>query len=135
MRNKIFIKHNISSLLQESSCLIDVGKILSDSYCNNSESFIREAEFDAFCYFRKIIDLIIPVGINSVCFSNIGILLEKCFSLDVSKFFLEYAKHYQVYIAQENLFIENETTLYWNIENPKDKIVFAQGVLEFVGDD
>ena len=135
MRNKIFIKHNISSSSQESCCLIDVGSVLSDSYYNNSESFICEARFDSFCYFRKIIDLVIPIGIKCVYFSNIGILLEKCFSLDVSKFFLEYAKHFQPYIAQENLFIENETTLYWNIENPKDKIVFAKGVLEFVGDD
>ena len=67
---------------------------------------------------------------ESTIFSNLGILLEKDFALDVPRFFLEYAKDYQVFVLQGPFNIVDRNKLVWNVDNPENKIEFAQGVIE-----
>lgn len=130
MRNKIYVTNEVPHEQQEQCCLIDVGKVLSNAYKNNPEEFTKESEFDSFYYFRQILDGLIDSSKTRIVFSNLGILLEKDFSLDVPKFLLEYAKDYQVFILQGPFNIINGNKLVWNIDKPENKIEFAQGVIE-----
>lgn len=133
MRNKIYVTTKMPHEQQEQCCYIDVGKILPTVYKTNPEEFKNESQFDSFCYFRKIVDSHITSDKTRIVFSNFGILLEKDFALDVPRFFLEYAKDYQVFILQESLIIIDGTALVWNVENPHDKIEFMPGILDTRG--
>ena len=119
---------------QEQCCSIDVGKVLSNAYKTNLVEFTKESKFDSFYYFRQILDGIIEPCKTRIVFSNLGILLEKDFSLDVSKFLLEYAKDYQVFILQGPFNIIDGNKLVWNVENPNNKIEFNQGVVEVLSE-
>ncbi len=119
---------------QEQCCSIDVGKVLSNTYKNNPEEFTKESKFDSFYYFRQILDGIIEPNKTRIVFTNLGILLEKDFSLDVPKFLLEYAKDYQVFILQGPFNIIDGNKLVWNVENPNNKIEFNQGVVEVLSE-
>ena len=94
--------------------------------------FEKETKFDAFYYFRQIIDSVIEPNNTRIVFTNLGILLEKDFSLDVPKFLLEYAKDYQVFILQGPFKIIDGNKIFWNIEKPESKIEFSQGVIEIL---
>lgn len=115
---------------QEQCCNIDVGKVIANDYKNNPMVFEKETKLDAFYYFRQIIDSIIEPNKTRIVFTNLGILLEKDFSLDVPKFLLEYAKDYQVFILQGPFNIVDGNKLVWNIDKPESKIEFSQGVIE-----
>ena len=130
MRNKIYVTKEIPQEQQEQCCFIDIGKILANAYKNAPEEFAKESKFDAFYYFRRIIDGIIEPSKTRIVFTNLGILLEKDFSLDVPKFLLEYAKDYQVFVLQGPFNIIDGTKLVWNVENPSNKIEFNKGVVE-----
>lgn len=130
MRNKIYIANRMPREQEEQCAFIDVGKVLSLAYKEDPAKFESEAIFDSFCYFRKIIDEQISERTTRLAFSNVGILLEKPFSLDVSRFFLEYAKDYQVFVLQGPFNIIDGNKLVWNIDKPENKIEFAQGVIE-----
>lgn len=130
MRNKIHITSEMPLSQEEQCCSIDVGKALACAYRNNPENFKRESRFDSFCYFRQILDSSIAPDKTRIVFSNFGILLEKYFALDVPRFFLEYAKDYQVFILQETFNIVDGNKIVWSIDNPENKIEFAQGVIE-----
>jgi hypothetical protein len=130
MRNKIYITKEMPHEQQEQCCSIDVGKVLSNAYKNNPVEFTKESEFDSFYYFRQILDGLIAPSKTRIVFSNLGILLEKTFSLDVPKFLLAYAKDYQVFILQGPFNIVDGNKLVWNIDKPENKIEFSQGVIE-----
>jgi len=130
MRNKIYLTKNTPYSQQDQCCTIDIGKALANAYKNNPLTFEKEAKFDAFYYFRQIVDSVIEPCKTRIVFSNLGILLEKDFSLDVSKFLLEYAKDYQVFILQGPFNIVDGNKLVWNIDKPENKIEFSQGVIE-----
>lgn len=115
---------------QEQCCLIDMGKVLSNAYKTNPVEFTKESKFDSFYYFRQILDGLIDNSKTRIVFSNLGILLEKDFALDVPKFLLEYAKDYQVFILQGPFNIVDGNKLVWNIDKPENKIEFSQGVIE-----
>lgn len=115
---------------QEQCCLIDMGKVLSNAYKTNPVEFTKESKFDSFYYFRQILDGLIDNSKTRIVFSNLGILLEKDFALDVPKFLLEYAKDYQVFILQGPFNIVDGNKLVWNIDKPENKIEFSQGVME-----
>lgn len=115
---------------QEQCCLIDMGKVLSNAYKTNPVEFTKESKFDLFYYFRQILDGLIDNSKTRIVFSNLGILLEKDFALDVPKFLLEYAKDYQVFILQGPFNIVDGNKLVWNIDKPENKIEFSQGVIE-----
>ena len=132
MRNKIYVTKEMPLEQQEQCCFVDVGKVLSNAYKNAPVEFAKESKFDAFYYFRRIIDSFIEASKTRIVFSNLGILLEKDFSLDVPKFLLEYAKDYQIFILQDPFNIVDGNKLVWNIDNPLDKIEFRQGVLETI---
>lgn len=132
MRNKIYVTKEMPLEQQEQCCFVDVGKVLSNAYKNAPVEFAKESKFDAFYYFRRIIDSFIEASKTRIVFSNLGILLEKDFALDVSKFLLEYAKDYQIFILQDPFNIVDGNKLVWNIDNPLDKIEFRQGVLETI---
>lgn len=117
---------------QEQCCLIDMGKVLSNAYKANPVEFTKESKFDSFYYFRQILDGLIDNSKTRIVFSNLGILLEKDFALDVPKFLLEYAKDYQVFILQGPFNIVDGNKLVWNIDKPENKIEFSQGVIETV---
>lgn len=134
MRNKIYVTKNVPISLQKQCCSIDVGYLLANEYKLNSCEFEKEAKFDAFTYFRKIIDKEIEINTTRIVFSNLGILLEKDFALDVSKILLEYAKDYQVFVISGPFNLVDETKLVWNVENPSNKIEFNKGVLELFSD-
>lgn len=130
MRNKIYVTTKMPQSQQEQCCSIDVGKALANAYKNNPDEFTRESKFDSFYYFRQILDNYISKDKTRIVFSNFGILLEKDFALDVPRFFLEYAKDYQVFVLQGPFNIINGNKLVWNIDKPENKIEFAQGVIE-----
>lgn len=130
MRNKIYVTKQMPYEQQDQCCFIDVGKVLSNAYQKNSEAFTKESRFDSFNYFRQILDVAIEPEKTRIVFSNLGILLEKDFSLDVPKFLLEYAKDYQVFILQGPFNIVDGNKLVWNIDKPENKIEFSQGVIE-----
>ena len=130
MRNKIYVTKEMPHEQQEHCCNIDVGKVIANDYKNNPMVFEKESKFDAFYYFRQIIDSVIESSKTRIVFSNLGILLEKDFSLDVPKFLLEYAKDYQVFILQGPFNIVDGNKLVWNIDKPENKIEFSQGVIE-----
>lgn len=134
MRNKIYLTKNIPTSQQDQCCTIDIGKALANAYTNNPSTFEKEAKFDAFYYFRQIVDSVIEPCKTRIVFSNLGILLEKDFSLDVSKFLLEYAKDYQVFVMQDPFILVNGNKLVWNVENPNNKIEFNQGVVEVLSE-
>ena len=134
MRNKIYLTKDIPTSQQDQCCTIDIGKALANAYTNNPSTFEKEAKFDAFCYFRRIIDRTIESNKTRIVFSNLGILLEKDFSLDVSKFLLEYAKDYQVFVLQGPFNFIDGNKLVWNVENPNNKIEFNQGVVEVLSE-
>ena len=134
MRNKIYVTKEVPSSQQDQCCTIDVGKLLANEYKNRPFDFEKEAKFDAFCYFRRIIDRTIESNKTRIVFSNLGILLEKDFSLDVSKFLLEYAKDYQVFVLQGPFNFIDGNKLVWNVENPNNKIEFNQGVVELLSE-
>lgn len=115
---------------QDQCCTIDVGKVLANEYKKNPSDFEKESKFDAFCYFRQIIDSVIDAGKTRIVFTNLGILLEKDFSLDVPKFLLEYAKDYQVFVLKGPFNIIDGNRLVWNVVKPECKIEFSQGVIE-----
>lgn len=130
MRNKIYVTKEMPHEQQDQCCTIDVGKVLANEYKKNPSDFEKESKFDAFCYFRQIIDGVIDAGKTRIVFSNLGILLEKDFSLDVPKFLLEYAKDYQVFVLQGPFNIIDGNRLVWNVVKPECKIEFSQGVIE-----
>lgn len=130
MRNKIYVTKEMPHEQQDQCCIIDVGKVLANEYKKNPSDFEKESKFDAFCYFRQIIDSVIDAGKTRIVFSNLGILLEKDFSLDVPKFLLEYAKDYQVFVLQGPFNIIDGNRLVWNVVKPECKIEFSQGVIE-----
>ena len=130
MRNKIYITNEMPHEQQEQCCYINVGEVLSNAYKNNPVEFTKESKFDSFYYFRQILDGLIEPCKTRIVFTNLGILLEKAFSLDVSKFLLEYAKDYQIFILQEPFNIVDGNKLVWNIDKPENKIEFSQGVIE-----
>ena len=132
MRNKIYVTNEMSHEQQEQCCLIDMGKVLSNAYKANPVEFTKESKFDSFYYFRQILDGLIDNSKTRIVFSNLGILLEKDFALDVPKFLLEYAKDYQVFILQGPFNIVDGNKLVWNIDKPENKIEFSQGVIETV---
>ena len=119
---------------QEQCCFVDVGKVLSNAYKNAPVEFAKESKFDSFYYFRRIIDSVIEASKTRIVFSNLGILLEKDFSLDVPKFLLEYAKDYQVFIMQGSFILIDGTKLVWNVENPNNEIEFNRGVVEVLSE-
>lgn len=133
MRNKIYITNNAPLSQQEQCCLIDVGIVLANAYTEKPDEFKSKSKFDSFTYFRRIIEKNITESITRIVFFNIGILLEKEFALDVSKFFLEFAKDYQVFLLWTGK-IENNSTLIWNVEKPNNKIEFNQGVIEVLNE-
>ncbi|MBO7485544.1 MAG: hypothetical protein J6T84_05735 [Spirochaetaceae bacterium] len=130
MRNKIYVTKKMPLAQQDQSCTIDVGKILSNAYKDNPTEFKEQVDFDSFYYFRQILDSIIAPDKTRIVFENFGILLEKDFALDVSRFLLEYAKDYQVFILQGPFKILDGNKLVWNIEKPENIIEFSQGVIE-----
>ena len=130
MRNKIYVTKKMPLEQQEQCCFVDVGKVLSNAYKNVPVEFAKESKFDSFYYFRRIIDSFIEASKTRIVFSNLGILLEKTFSLDVPKFLLAYAKDYQVFILQGPFNIVDGNKLVWNIDKPENKIEFSQGVIE-----
>lgn len=130
MRNKIYVTKKMPHEQQDQCCTIDVGKVLANEYKKNPSDFEKESKFDAFCYFRQIIDSVIDAGKTRIVFTNLGILLEKDFSLDVPKFLLEYAKDYQVFVLQGPFNIIDGNRLVWNVVKPECKIEFSQGVIE-----
>ena len=130
MRNKIYLTKKMPLEQQEQCCFVDVGKVLSSAYKNAPVEFAKESKIDAFYYFRRIIDSFIEASKTRIVFSNLGILLEKDFALDVPKFLLEYAKDYQVFILQGPFNIVDGNKLVWNIDKPENKIEFSQGVIE-----
>lgn len=130
MRNKIYVTKKMPLDQQEQCCFVDVGKVLSNAYKNAPVEFTKESKIDSFYYFRRIIDSVIEASKTRIFFSNLGILLEKDFSLDVPKFLLEYAKDYQVFILQGPFNIVDGNKLVWNIDKPENKIEFSQGVIE-----
>lgn len=130
MRNKIYVTTEIPQSQLDQCCTIDVGKILSNAYKNNPNDFKEQVDFDSFYYFRQILDSMITPDKTRIVFLNIGILLEKDFALDVSRFLLEYAKDYQVFILQGPFNILDGNKLVWNIDKPENKIEFSQGVIE-----
>ena len=132
MRNKIYVTKEMPHEQQEQCCNIDVGKVIANDYKNNPMVFEKETKFDAFYYFRQIIDSIIEPNNTRIVFTNLGILLEKDFSLDVPKFLLEYAKDYQVFILQGPFKIIDGNKIFWNIEKTESKIEFSQGVIEIL---
>lgn len=130
MRNKIYVTKELPSSQQDQCCTIDIGKVLANEYKKNPSDFEKESKFDAFYYFRQIIDSVIESSKTRIVFTNLGILLEKTFSLDVPKFLLEYAKDYQFFILQGPFNIVDGNKLVWNIDKPENKIEFSQGVIE-----
>lgn len=134
MRNKIYITKAVPLSQQEQCCSIDVGKVLANAYKANPSKFEKEAKFDAYSFFRQIINSIIEPSKTRIVFSNLGILLEKEFELDVTKFLLEYAKDYQVFVIQGPFNFIDGNKLVWNVENPDNKIEFNPGVLEVLSE-
>lgn len=130
MRNKIHLTKDIPYTQQEQYCIIDVGKILAKEAKKNFKEFVIESKFDAFVYFRQILNNFIDYRKKYLVFSNIGFLLETHFSLDVPRFLLEYAKDFQVFIIQGTFNLIDGNKLTWNVENPYNKIEFKDGVLE-----
>ncbi len=130
MRNKIYITKELPQSQQDQCCIIDVGKVLSTAYEKNPDFFTKESKFDSYTYFRDIINSLINASKTRIVFTNLGILLEEHFTLDVPKFLLEYAKDYQVFILQEPFNIVDGNKLVWNIDKPENKIEFSQGVIE-----
>jgi len=130
MRNKIYVTKEMPQEQQDQCCSIDVGKVLANEYKKNPLDFEKESKFDAFYYFRQIIDSVIEPSKTRIVFTNLGILLEKDFSLDVPKFLLEYAKDYQVFVLQGPFNLIDGNKLFWNIERPESKIEFSKGVIE-----
>lgn len=130
MRNKIYFTKELPQSQQDQCCIIDVGKVLAIAYKNNPDEFNEQSDFDAFFYFRQIIDSVIEPNKTRIVFSNLGILLEKDFSLDVPKFLLEYAKDYQVFVLQGPFNLIDGNKLFWNVDKPESKIEFSQGVIE-----
>lgn len=130
MRNKIYVTKEMPLAQQDQCCTIDVGKVLANEYKKNPTGFEKESKFDAFYYFRQIIDSVIEPSKTRIVFTNLGILLEKDFSLDVPKFLLEYAKDYQVFVLQGPFNLIDGNKLFWNIDKPENKIEFSQGVIE-----
>ncbi len=134
MRNKIYITKDVPLSQQDQCCSIDVGKVLANAYKANPVMFEKDAKFDAYYLFRQIIDNVIEPSKTRIVFSNLGILLEKDFALDVAKFLLEYAKDYQVFVIQGPFNFVDGNKLIWNVENPNNKIEFNQGVLEVLSE-
>lgn len=134
MRNKIYVTKEMPHDQQERCCFIDVGKVLANAYKNNPLKFTKESKFDSFYYFRQIIDSFIGASKTRIVFSNLGILLEKDFSLDVPKFLLEYAKDYQVFVIQGAFNFIDGTKPVWNVENPNNEIEFNRGVVEVLSE-
>ena len=130
MRNKIYVTKEMPHEQQDQCCTIDIGKVLANEYKKNPSDFEKESKFDAFYYFRQIIDSVIESSKTRIVFTNLGILLERTFSLDVPKFLLEYAKDYHVFILQGPFNIVDGNKLVWNIDKPENKIEFSQGVIE-----
>ena len=130
MRNKIYVTKEMPHEQQDQCCTIDVGKVLANEYKKNPSDFENESKFDSFYYFRQIIDSVIESSKTRIVFTNLGILLEKDFSLDVPKFLLEYAKDYQVFVLQGPFNLIDGNKLYWNVDKPESKIEFTQGVIE-----
>ena len=130
MRNKIYVTKELPQSQQDQCCIIDVGKVLSNAYKDDPAEFNEQTNFDSFYYFRQILDSMITPDKTRIVFLNLGILLEKDFALDVSRFLLEYAKDYQVFILQGPFNIVDGNKLVWNIDKPENKIEFSQGVIE-----
>lgn len=122
MRNKIYVTNEMPHEQQEQCCNIDVGKVIANDYKNNPMVFEKESKFDAFYYFRQIIDSIIEPNNTRIVFTNWGILLEKDFSLDVPKFLLEYAKDYQVFILQGPFKIIDGNKIFFYCKSYNKKI-------------
>lgn len=134
MRNKIYITNNAPLSQQEQCCIIDVGKVLANAYTEKTDEFKSKSKFDSFYYFRQIINNVIKSEKTRIVFSNLGILLEKDFELDVPRFLLEYAKDYQVFVIQGAFKVIDGNKLIWNVEKPNNKIEFNQGVIEVLNE-
>lgn len=130
MRNKIYFAQEMPLEQGKQCAFINAGKILSLAYEEDKAKFEKESGFDSASYFREVFDSKITAETTRIVFTNLGMLLEKEFALDVPRFLLEYAKDFQVFVVDENLRMEDEESLVWNVGNPKDRIEFQKGVVQ-----
>jgi hypothetical protein len=114
--------------------VINIGDTLAQEYQREPQNFTKEIGFDSFTYFRNIIDNLLPSNCKTIIFNNIGILCEEEFALNVPKFFLDYAKEYEVYILWPYGIVDKRK-LVWMVNSPKNNICFNEGVLELKGDE
>ena len=78
--------------------LIDMGALLSEVYEKDKAFFLKQVSFDAAEYFKSLVDKVLSNEIARIVFTNFGILQEKDFSLNIQKFFLDYAKYFNVFL-------------------------------------
>ena len=136
MRNQITLIDNLEYFENKGLLFtqINLGELIAKNYVSNPKRFMDEISFDAKCYLRKLVDTALEANLTNILFSNIGILLEKDFGLDVPKFFLDYAKDgYEVYILKQFSVISN-SQIVWQVES-SNRINFESGVLHIIGDE
>ena len=132
MRNRIYI---LKFLPEENSAFtyLNIGKILSLAYKNNPQEFLNNSTCNSFNYFLNVLSYNIPLNAKNLIIDNFGILCENTFALNISKFLLELAKTYEVILIWKHS-IKNGKSLYWDIDNHQNEIIFSEGVLKEIGD-
>lgn len=135
MRNRISIIHNMSGMnVGQSISTIDLGQALLAVYERDPQDFIDESCMDAASFFKNIVNDNLASDTKGILFSNIGILQEPDFKLNVSQFLLNFSVNYDVYLYWPYLVLEG-SKLAWDASSATRTINFQPNVLNIMETD
>ncbi len=135
MRNRISIIHNMSGMnVGQSISIIDLGQALLAVYEKDPQDFIDESCMDAASFFKNIVNDSLASDTKGILFSNIGILQEPDFKLNVPQFLLNFSVNYDVYLYWPYLVLEG-CKLVWDASSATRTINFQPNVLNIMETD
>lgn len=135
VRNRIKIIRDESDLNVGPSVLaIDLGQTLLAVYEKAPQDFIDESCMDAASFFKNIVNDNLASDTKGILFSNIGILQEPDFKLNVPQFLLNFSVNYDVYLYWPYLVLEG-CKLAWDASSATRAIYFQPNVLNIMETD
>lgn len=135
MRNRITIISDMSRFnVGQSVSTIDLGQTLLAVYEKAPQDFIDESCMDAASFFKNIVNDNLASDIKGILFSNIGILQEPDFKLNVPQFLLNFSVNYDVYLYWPYLVLEG-CKLAWDASSATRTINFQPNVLNIMETD
>lgn len=130
MRNRISILRELPGKdFAPTVQVFDIGRVLAHAYRDNADRFLDEIRIDSASFFSDAISSQLKPSTQTILFTNIGILQEHDFDLNVPKFFLDFATSYRVCIYWPYQVVDNRKLIF-SQEFASEAIVFNPSTLE-----